>query len=845
VGSFLLFACSDIWNKTGPTVPLNSGFQIAIWLLLLAGLGLMALAALAKKPERWSGILLASVLLVQWVLYASFAVTDSGHQAPSDTVLVSLHAAVLNTLGQNPYAYNMNDVYSAYAATGQAMTPHLDGGQVEKLPYPALHFLLHRPLLAQGVEGARFLYSLAFSLLIITLYFYCPKEHRVLILLPMVVNPEFIHYPFYWSSDAIWALLLALTLFHWKRPVVRAILLGLACAFKQNAWVFAPFIAVKVLRQEEKPWRSLAKFIGISVATFAVINFPWAWQDFGAWFSGTFDPLGSPYVPLGRGLSTLTQTGLIPFPKVYYSCLTYLAFGCAIWLFYLDYHRLRPLLWVFPSLVLFFSYRSMQHYFIFAVPLVAMEMSRMLQVPTTTKGHPRWYAPPLVFALGVALSTILFWPAPSGIEMKIVTGSLGGGGINSVEVELFNGSDEPLRPSFFGRSGWRTYPWEAQGPVQLQPGESRRYKLTTDMGYRSLSAHAGGQILVTHGVQEGRFLAVAEQPPQEYFSAARGIDEPNPYSWGVNGLVEFDTDIAQLKTTEKVEYSSISQSTVLPYGKLSFEMKRPEVLPEQAFFGLQVSDSLGRKLSLVLGTQDSQGYYGTDHFFRTLPSSPGWNTYEVDLSTIYQEAGFPLPPFQRVLRQDVELLDRPIDIRFLLYSEEPIDGLAVRGVQVESTPPGRHIAEFVHRKDEYRLLLADVAARRRKFEEAMEVYSELWPLKQPLRGTQDRAYLAIPKAQIFEGRFPLAGSGWAEPELFPGGPGRPTSAEESTINIMASPGLELELKFYPPTAYRYKWEDEWRTAEPGEALVVPGPVAVRKLTVTPVNEAALQAIVAR
>ena len=201
---------------------------------------------------------------------------------------------------------------------------------------------------------------------------------------------------------------------------------------------------------------------------------------------------------------------------------------------------------------------------------------------------------------------------------------------------------------------------------------------------------------------------------------------------------------------------------------------------------------------------------------------------------------------QRYVRQDVELLDRPVILAFQLNSDEPVEGAAVRNVSIESAPAGRHIAELAFKQREYETLLADVAARRRNFTEALEMYSKLWPLEEPVRLTQEGNFLVIAEPSRFEGNFRFAGSGWDAPKPLPGGQGYPIVTDEPTIKLLAKPGLKIEFRFYPSTSYQYKWEgQDWMTASPGQSITAPAPAQVQTLTIKPEKRSALQAIVAR
>jgi hypothetical protein len=834
----MLYRCSDLWGRVTAETPYQGAFVASIWLCLLGGLGLLAAAFLSARPARLSGLLLVLVLCSQWMVHSAFVVSEGQINAPSDTVLLSLHAGILDLMGENPYGYNMADVLSAYNSTGQSSTPHLQGAQVETLPYPALHFLALRPVLAWGLEGGRFLYSFSFSLLLATVFFYAPSHYRPVVLIPVMINPELLHFPFYWASDSIWALLLALMLWHWKRPWARAVLLGLACAYKQTPWLFAPFLAVRILREEEKPWRALAFYTGVSLATFALCNLPYIWADPRAWFQGTFDPMLSPYVSLGRGFSMLMQSNLMPFSKGYFGSLTLLTFALSIWCYFLNYQRLRPLLWWFPAAVLFFSYRSLPNYFIYSVPLLVMELSRYDERELSQPPHRYWYLPLATWLAGALALTVFCWPGPATVSARVIEHRA-----NAAEIEVTNSGTEAFRPNFFARTDWRVFPWQiSKGPLVLEPGQTARYTIGTDLNYRTV--RVGGQIIVSDGAADQGYRAVVDLPRPDAYRYPRGFEGPQHELWGREGDVWFQGQEIHLATHKGSERAVVSRAMTLPFGELSMELKRPEHFPKGASFGLDVRDQMGKRLSVLLGDRASRGYYTADHFYKILPAQPQWGTYSVNLRALYAESGFALPNLDRMISHDAELIDRPITLSFMLYSKTPVQGAAIRNVRLlQNTTPGHRIADLRIHRQEYQTVLGDMAARRRRFDEALGIYAKAWPMNSAVRTTQEGSFLVVPAAHHFFGRFAMAGWGWGDVKPMGTSLARPLTELLGTIPMLAKPGLEMQLEFEPATGYSVRWDDgPWMALGPGQTFQVPSPAKLRVLSVVPDAAAGLKGI---
>jgi uncharacterized membrane protein len=98
------------------------------------------------------------------------------------------------------------------------------------------------------------------------------------------------------------------------------------------------------------------------------------WNDFGAWYAGVVTPAFGNLVVLGQGLSLITLAGGVPLPPAFYLTAT-LAIAVTLLVNYLAYfEKLRYAIWAFPAIILWFSYRGLQNYFIFWTPLLVMSV---------------------------------------------------------------------------------------------------------------------------------------------------------------------------------------------------------------------------------------------------------------------------------------------------------------------------------------------------------------------------------------------------------------------------------------------------------------------------------------
>ena len=720
IGSYLLYTCSDLWYHLGPLSP-TPLILLAPWFCLLFGLGLMVMAVLSARPEHQQWIGLVAALSTQVLTQLVYAVGKVGHVAPSDTVLLSVHAAMLTLLGENPYGYPMADVYSVFETTAAAMTPHLDGHMVDVLPYPPLHFLTLIPTLGMGLEGSRVVYNFSYLVLVALLYRQAASPHKCLILLPLLVSPEFSRYPLIWSSDSVWTLLLALMLLSWKRPNLRALLFGLACAYKQTPWLLAPFLMVRILKEEDG--QRGGRFFAVSFGSFVLINLPFAWANWSQWAIGVFNPMVSPMVPFGRGLSILTQTGIIPFPRAFYGSVTLTLWLFGLWFFWLNYHRLRSLLWLFPALILFFSFRSLQHYFIYSVPLVLFDWI----LPRAKCEDPSpWKLAPIVAAtVIVAGLSAWFWPQANQQHLRLLGHDDNPYRISRIDLEVRNDSQRNVEPRFFARQKWHPYPWLIEsGPAELAPGQSSRYTISTDLRYRALSKRQGGQVLMSDARNPDRYCGSIKLDPEQALSQPRVVEAPPTSYWSNVGLVRYQDGQAWLKTDDVTTTSSVSRDLDFPNSGLDLDIQVPDNLPENAAMALDIQAEMGpERVTVLFSGTAGDGYYAPKHFFTTVPfQGSQWNSHHIDLHDLWAQAAFQLPPLGRFVSQDVELLTRRIRVSLILRSPETPTELGFRNFKVGSSSPSSRLGQGVHRPREYAAVLGDFAVRRRDTASALKYY---------------------------------------------------------------------------------------------------------------------------
>jgi uncharacterized membrane protein len=92
------------------------------------------------------------------------------------------------------------------------------------------------------------------------------------------------------------------------------------------------------------------------------------------WFTNVFTPMTEDLVILSQGPSLLTEVGLLPIGKAFYSVIVVAVSVVLIINYYVYFDKLRYMLWIFPGIILWFSYRALTSYIIYWAPLMLVSM---------------------------------------------------------------------------------------------------------------------------------------------------------------------------------------------------------------------------------------------------------------------------------------------------------------------------------------------------------------------------------------------------------------------------------------------------------------------------------------
>ncbi len=377
-GQFALYEGFQDYNR-------GSGhFEVAILTLVIYGASLLVIA-MSLFPSsvvlRFRDLPLLLLLLATLIsLYVVATISYRGAYR-TDVLAYSHYAAILfANQGANPYTQDMAKALGMFAVQPSDLTPLTSGTYLTTFQYPAMHFLVFVPFVWLNLRDMRWVLALFEVAVVLVLYLKAPRKLRPMLVLPLFAGSDLmINFTAASVTDALWVLPVLLAAFYMRKPVASGVFYGLACAMKQTPWVLAPFILIYLMRAENgigiraKAKRTV-KFAGTTLAVFLAVNLPFMLANLTAWFTNVLTPMAQDLVILSQGPSVLTQVGVLPVGKEFYTVLVAAVSIVLIVNYYVYFEKLRYVLWIFPGIVLWFSYRALTNYIIYWMPLMLVSL---------------------------------------------------------------------------------------------------------------------------------------------------------------------------------------------------------------------------------------------------------------------------------------------------------------------------------------------------------------------------------------------------------------------------------------------------------------------------------------
>lgn len=646
----------------------------------LLGFIMLAAAAVGARSRRVRHLVPAALVWVAavWVLVHLFNQRAGGHPSTTDALIYSDYAARLLLEGHNPYASDLSAAYRLHRLPMFFVTSLVDGDFTGRAAYPALSFLPFVPLLAAGIP-TEWLYPACLGVSLVLVYCWSPRRYQPVVLLPLFVDQSLFLYSLGGVTDAVWVLLLVIVIRYWDRPVIRAVVFGLACAYKHQPWVLAPYLLIRIGHEatggRRDRVRAAAKFAGASAAVFLGVNFPFLVWDPLAWLTGVTEPMRAAMVTYGQGLSTLSMIGVAPVPKSVFTAFRLTIWAVTLVVYYRQLPRIGALVWLLPAFVLWFGHRSLTSYWYFnLVPFVfALALQhrgeRVASVPASR--HWRWDLAAVTATLvGMAATTGVFAARNPSLNIRTV-GPIGttGAEASTMTVEVHNTGDRPARPRFTVQSrGTQPFYWTVQsGPrAPLAPGNRARYRIERTAAFAGFDLLRGGRLTVVDA-DDGDRTATTVLPHDEAYvhpdripnGSFRFWEGGAPTFWGfvdecgsgaTLALVEPATEGAPATALRMVLAPSAGQRCAyldtylfVPDRTVRLWVKRPSRTgtPEDGLprYGLRLVLGDG-VLWILFGTDEASGQLGPKERYLVLPAPTDvWHLQQLELPHLLARAG--------------------------------------------------------------------------------------------------------------------------------------------------------------------------------------------------------------
>jgi uncharacterized membrane protein len=332
--------------------------------LLTAGGAALVLVATRLRSARYARHVAATGVSAM-VLVALLLMQGSSYVSDSPISIDEAARAMLR--GQNPYVVvDIVDAARAHGISEDVFTHYADGSGVErKYPYPAGSFVPSTVLFAFGAQDVRY----GFLALLVGLYaiviMRSPAPIAPYVGAIALVNVMALRQVAFAGVEPSWALLIALAL---AVPSAAGMFAGLAASVRQTAWLYLPWIAIDRWREST---RSFFRWTALVAGTFVLVNFAFIVSSPAEWFASVTGPVVSLYEPLGFGIVRFSTDGPLPLlPRAVYTVAMLAGFGVALWTYWRHRTAWRYGVAVLPVAPLYFAWRSLQNYFMFAPVLL-------------------------------------------------------------------------------------------------------------------------------------------------------------------------------------------------------------------------------------------------------------------------------------------------------------------------------------------------------------------------------------------------------------------------------------------------------------------------------------------
>jgi hypothetical protein len=747
-GLLVLRTATLLWAQTGYFWKLgNFALSALAWAF---GVVCLVFGVLDCLPRASQWLVLAGLVGSLWAsAYILWRISTPSTVWHPDNEMIGEYAAEALSQGYNPYSWNFSDATRVYRDPGDLTTYFLDGSKQNRVTYPALPTLLLLALGSIGLGQARLVSLIFHSILLIIVFLGMPSRIRPLLVVSLFSVEGFIGLALIGFQDIVWSTLLVAMLLAWRRPTLRAVLFGLACAYRQQSWIVAPFLLIYLWNTEgsgaERRSRIL-HFVAVSLGTFLLINLPFILWDARGWVLGALEPAYAAFDVYSQGLGIISQYNLLGVPRQVFTALEISSLLLMLLIHWRHPGWVGTAFWIFPGIFFWLHYRGLANYWLYWIPPLVIALTRHRWSGLQRIDMPGRWRQTLVVAATVLSADVLlaafFLIRPPAVSASLIypLQSWYSPGIHRLVVTVKNQSDRLFRPRFaVQHDGSVATPWFIEsGPEILRPGESARYSVSSFS--HPFSAASGGQLVITDAGKDYALRVVTDIAGDHTFTSPDLIVNPSfavwqlnsqtPAAWsaqGDNPSIETESvDGRRAVVLSAIDGSTrLSQTVTLPVAFfISVYPTIESTDPLGSVQGMELDDGL-HVLRVLFGRAEKQGLLEENvaYVYQRAPLNE-WSRHEIKPSELYASFGWELPPYTVRDSQGLEFSARQVKLSLLVSGSKVIGTFGSIEQDLRLASADSLVAAAIERPDVYYVNLGNEYWRQRNYGLAEDAYRQ-------------------------------------------------------------------------------------------------------------------------
>ena len=300
--------------------------------------GVVLRLAVRARPPAPADTAIFALALGTFVFAGAALLLGKGYHV--DAVTAPHRAAELLLRGEDPYrTFDLPQALAEFGLDPQLVTHYADGSVMHVYNYPALSFLVVAPFVASGLDDIRWIYLAELVALVLVVRGTVREPWQPFVVALVIASSLVLRQGVLAGVDPTWGVLAAIAWLFIDARRLSPILLGLAVADRQTAWLLVPFYLVAVWSAYGRSEASRRAAIALVVAL--VPNVPFLVDAPAAFVASVLAPLGD--LPAdGVGLVRFALAGALPqLPRAVWSALSAVSLAALVVVFW-RYRRSSP-----------------------------------------------------------------------------------------------------------------------------------------------------------------------------------------------------------------------------------------------------------------------------------------------------------------------------------------------------------------------------------------------------------------------------------------------------------------------------------------------------------------------